>query len=323
MTDILITEELYASYKTLMFTLAYRMLGSVMDAEDIVHEAFLSLQGKEAEQIANLKAYLCKTVTNRCIDRLRSAQKQREVYVGSWLPEPIVADLPGEGGFGSGRLEGDPYLAFARQESLSTAYLLLLQQLSSVERAVFLLREVLQYDYDEIAEIVGKTSSNCRQIFHRAKRGIHPEDAPNATGPATDDAPAYERLVQQFTAALASGDIGKLLGALAPDAALISDGGGKVTASTRPILGAERIAAFFAGVRKKFPPDFSFKTALVGGQPGVVVYTGEVVIRRMLVHRRARPNRGDLYRRESRQTEPCADRGAGCRLSIGISAAAW
>ncbi|NBD25251.1 RNA polymerase sigma factor SigJ [Paenibacillus glycinis] len=277
---ILITEELYASYKTLLFTLAYRMLGSVMDAEDIVQEAFLSLQGKEAERISNVKAYLCKIATNRCIDRLRSAQRQREVYVGPWLPEPLVADWAGDvevsagSGFGSGSLEDDPYQAYARHESVSTAYLLLLQQLSSVERAVFLLREVLQYDYDEIADIVGKSSANCRQIFHRAKRGIQPEEERNSPSAGVPAAPGHQQLVEQFTAALTNGDIGKLLHLLSPGAALLSDGGGKVTAAVNPIIGAARISGFLQGVLKKLDPaSLSYRLALVGGQLGLVTYT--------------------------------------------------
>ncbi|QHW32393.1 RNA polymerase sigma-70 factor [Paenibacillus rhizovicinus] len=270
MEKSIITEELYASHKTLLFSLAYRMLGSVMDAEDIVHEAILSLQGKQADQILNLKAYLCKVVTNRCIDRLRSAQKQREVYVGPWLPEPIVTDLR-EGSEADASRSGDPYQAYVRQESVSTAYLLLLQQLSWVERTVFLLREVLQFDYEEIAEIAGKSSQNCRQIFHRAKRSIHPAAEQKAPAPGL---PGHRMLVEQFTAALASGDIGKLLNVLSLDATLVSDGGGKVSAAVRPIVGPARIASFFEGLRKKLPPDFGFKLALVGGQPGLVTYAG-------------------------------------------------
>lgn len=264
MTNTLFTEESYASYKPLLFTLAYRMLGSVMDAEDIVQEAFLALQGVDAGHIANPKAYLCKIATNRCLDRLRSAQKQREVYVGPWLPEPIVADLPGG--------DGDPYQAYVRQESVSTAYLLLLQQLSWTERTVFLLREALQFDYEAIAEITGKSSQNCRQIFHRAKRSIHPGDeAEQALRPAAE-LPAQRKLVEQFTAALASGDVGKLLNVISLDATLVSDGGGKVSAAVRPIAGAARIVSFFAGVLKKLDPGFSYRLALVGGQPGLVTF---------------------------------------------------
>ncbi|MFC4810238.1 RNA polymerase sigma factor SigJ [Paenibacillus sp. GCM10023250] len=276
-TNIL-TEELYASYKSLLFSLAYRMLGSVMDAEDLVHEAFLSLQGTEPGHVANVKAYLCKTVTNRCIDRLRSSQKQRERYVGPWLPEPLVAEWPEAGGAAGGAAGGigiDPYQAYTRREAVSTAYLLLLQQLSWTERAVFLLREVLQYEYDEIAGIVGKSAANCRQIFHRARRAIHPEDEAKAPGQAL---PGHQALVEQFAAALASGDVGRLLNVLSRDAALLSDGGGKVHAAVRPIVGAARVAGFLEGVLRKLGPGHTAKPALVGGELGLVTYTAEGVV---------------------------------------------
>ena len=258
-----ITEDMYASYKKLLFSLAYRMMGSVMDAEDIVHEAFLSLQATDSEHITNIKSYLCKVVTNRCIDRLRSAQKQREVYVGPWLPEPLVMDPSGG---------DDPFHSYLHHESLSTAYLLLLQQLSWVERAVFLLREVLQHDYEEIADMVGKSSANCRQIFHRAKRSIHSDqekEAPAAT-------PHQQVLVEQFVAALTSGDMSKLMNIISLDATLYSDGGGKVNAAIRPIQGASRILSFFVGIMKKLGPDYSHKFALVGAEPGLITYSSGI-----------------------------------------------
>lgn len=254
-------EQLYAAYKPLLFSLAYRMLGNIMDAEDIVQEAFVAWNGAAAAEVGNSKAYLCKIVTNRCIDTLRSARHRREVYVGPWLPEPIVA---GAGGF-------DPSERYLQQESVTTAYLLLLQQLSWVERAVFLLREALQYDYGEIAAMVGKSEANCRQIFHRAKRAIGalPPEQASARAPGGEQAAsAAERFVQ----ALASGNIGTLLAALADDAVLYSDGGGKVRAAVHPIAGADRIARFSFGLLAKAGEGFSFRLATVGGQPGIVTY---------------------------------------------------
>ncbi|MBB6733161.1 RNA polymerase sigma-70 factor [Cohnella zeiphila] len=263
MEDALLS-GLYASYKPLLFTLAYRMLGSVMDAEDAAQEAFLSLnETSDPERIRNPKAYLCKTVTNRCIDRLRSSQAKREVYVGPWLPEPLVSRPDGE---------DDPYGTYARRESLSTAFLLLLDQLSAVERAVFLLREALQYDYAEIAAIVDKSPANCRQIYHRAKRSLG--ELPR-TDPDAKTAPHAElpgTVVDQFIGALATGNVGKLMDLLTSDAVLLSDGGGKVTAATRPILGPDRIMRFLAGLLEKIPPGFSSRSAEVGGEPGFVTY---------------------------------------------------
>lgn len=261
------SEQVYTSYKPLLFSLAYRMLGSVMDAEDVVQEAFLYVNEMNPANIHNPKAYLCKIVTNRCIDKLRSASKKREVYVGPWLPEPLITS-------GDNQTEPDRY--YSQKESLSTAYLLLLQQLSWVERAVFLLREVLQYEYDEIAEIVGKSSTNCRQIFRRAKSAISSfpdrEDDPKEQHkqPVLEQTSA---VVEQFVQALVAGNIGQLLNIVKADAVLYSDGGGKVKAAVRPIMGAERIAMFFSGLLSKVPPGFSYSLTTVNGQMGIVAYT--------------------------------------------------
>jgi RNA polymerase sigma-70 factor (TIGR02957 family) len=265
-------DELYLSLQPLMFSLAYRMLGSVMDAEDIVQEAFLSLNraASAPEPIHNIKAYLSRIVTNRCIDYLRSAQKQREVYVGPWLPEPLVT-LENN--------KNDPYYMYQQNESISTAYLLLLQQLSSVERAVFLLREVLQYDYEEIAAIVGKSSTNCRQLFHRAKRSITSlpaveklESEPDPVQKGLLDHKQINSLITQFIHALATGNAQEMMSMLANEATLYSDGGGKINAAVRPIFGAEFITRFLFGLLTKIPEGFSYQEALVNSTPGLVTF---------------------------------------------------
>lgn len=257
------SEQLYALYKPLMFSLAYRMLGSVADAEDIVQEAFLSWSENKPEGVRNEKAYLCKMVTNRSIDRLRSVSKQREVYVGPWLPEPLMTDE---------REIDSPSGAYLQKESLSTAYLLLLQQLSWVERAVFVLREVLQYEYDEIAEIVDKSSTNCRQIFHRAKRAVSGFSQQADAAPPKSE--SIKALIEQFIHAIASGNTDQLMNILKTDATVYSDGGGKVTAALRPILGADRVIAFLMGVASKIPNNVSYRIKSVNGQPGIVNYVG-------------------------------------------------
>ena len=265
--------ELYVSYKPLLFSLAYRMLGSVMDAEDIVQEAFLYVNETKLDHVQNMKSYLCKLVTNRCIDRLRSASRQREVYVGPWLPEPLVAERDSE---------SEPSLRYLQKESISTAYLLLLLQLSWTERAVFLLREVLQYEYDEIAEIVGKSSTNCRQIFHRAKRAV--SGLPDPGDERQPVMPAGRReahlsteqtgdLIERFVQALTAGNLAQLMDVLSADAVLYSDGGGKVTAAVRPIQTAERIARFLEGIMHKLAGSLSIRFADVNGQTGLVSYT--------------------------------------------------
>lgn len=265
------SEQIYLSYKPLMFSLAYRMLGSVMDAEDVVQEAFLYANETNLDHVHNPKAYLCKIVTNRCIDNLRSASKNREVYIGPWLPEPLVTPSIDH--------QIAPDLAYSHKESLSTAYLLLLQQLSWVERAVFLLREVLQYDYDEIADIVGKSSANCRQIFRRAKNAISlPPEGRGSESKLplkSQDINQTTAVVEQFVQALMSGNIAQLLTIVKSDAILYSDGGGKVNAATNPILGAERIAKFLSGVLAKLPESYRTTFMTVNEQPGIVAYVND------------------------------------------------
>jgi RNA polymerase sigma-70 factor (ECF subfamily) len=236
------------------------MLGSVQDAEDIVQDAYITLNEISIDNVQNVKAYLCKIVTNRCIDELKSARKKRETYVGPWLPEPIL----------NGKPDSDPSVKYDVKESISTAYLLLLEQLSETERAVFLLREVLQYNYEDIADVVGKTSANCRQIFLRAKKalGTHPEyhKAPSEKA-AT--------ITEQFVTAIMSGDVNSLLRLLAVDAKLLSDGGGKTKAALLPIFGAERIARFCMGIMAKTTETITYTLHKVNGGPGMVIYMND------------------------------------------------
>lgn len=261
-------EQLFMLHRPLLFSLAYRMLGSVHDAEDIIQEAYFTLSETSIEQVQNPKAYLCKIVTNRCIDLLKSARKKRETYVGPWLPEPLIIDS-----------EKDPEQNYMMKESISTAYLLLLEQLSETERAVFLLREVLQYDYDSIAEVVGKSSTNCRQIFHRARKAV-------GNHRASDQIPTQRAaaLTEQFVTAIVSGNVNKLLSLLAVDATLLSDGGGKTKAAVFPILGAERIVRFYMGILAKFTEDFSYKFTTVNGDPGIILYVENKVFGVISLH---------------------------------------
>ncbi|MDC7972934.1 MULTISPECIES: sigma-70 family RNA polymerase sigma factor [Bacillus] len=249
------TEQLYETYQPLLFSLAYRILGSVMDAEDIVHDVFISLNNiEDVQSIENMKAYLCKMVTNRSIDKLRSAAHKRNVYVGMWLPEPFVEETD------------DPSESFVMKESISTAYLLLLQQLSEVERVVFILREVFGYDYEEIASIVDKSSVNCRKIFQRARKSIL--DKPKQSKLSTKKMAAY---VEKFVSSLQCGDAQGMLEVLKTDAILKADGGGKVTTAVHPIYSANRIIRLFFGIGKKFPPVYNVEYKIVNGAPGVIV----------------------------------------------------
>ncbi|WP_144611361.1 sigma-70 family RNA polymerase sigma factor [Bacillus cereus] len=249
------TEQLYETYQSLLFSLAYRILGSVMDAEDIVHDVFVSLNNMEdVQSIENMKAYLCKMVTNRSIDKLRSAAHKRNVYVGMWLPEPFVEEID------------DPSESFVMKESISTAYLLLLQQLTEVERVVFILREVFSYDYEEIASIVDKSSVNCRKIFQRARKSIL--DKPKQSTLSTKKMAAY---VEKFVSSLQCGDTQGMLEVLKTDAILQADGGGKVTTVIHPIYSADRIIRLFFGIGKKFPVEYVVDFKMVNGAPGVIV----------------------------------------------------
>jgi RNA polymerase sigma-70 factor (ECF subfamily) len=247
--------ETFERYRSLLFSIAYRMLGSVMEAEDVVQEAFLRWQeAASGGGIHAPKSYLSKIVTRLSIDRLRSAKARREEYVGPWLPEPIAAAETSE-------------IAGALDETLSMAFLVLLESLTPVERAVFLLREVFDYDYAEIASLVGKSEDNCRQISRRARQSVA------ARRPRFESSPEQEeRLMGSFLEACMSGDMEALLALLSEDAILWSDGGGKTRAALNPIYGADRIARFFSGILRKSPPGLVVREASINGRPGFVGY---------------------------------------------------
>ena len=226
----------YTAYRPLMFSIAYRMTGSVSDAEDIVQEAFLRAGkdgkdgGKDAE-IESPKAYLATITTRLAIDHLRSARVRRESYVGTWLPEPLLAGAPV--GPAASRGEADPAELAETSDSLSMAFLVLLESLAPAERAVFLLREVFGYDYGEIADITGKTEAACRQTFARSRRRID-EGRPRFETSRAEG----EELTALFLAAADGGDMTSLLERLAPDVVFYGDSGGKgETTFITPVIG--------------------------------------------------------------------------------------
>ncbi len=252
-----------AGYRPLLFSIAYGMTGSVGDAEDLVQDAFLGMtRARQAGTvIGSPKAYLTTAVTRLGISYLNSARVRRETYVGDWLPEPVVvpADRPG------------PAEHAELADSLSMAFLVLLEALSPVERAVFMLREVFAYDYEAVARITGKSEANCRQIFARARKHV--------TAQARDGAPATARrtesgeLARRFFAAAEGGDMDALLSLLAPDVVFHGDGGGKATAVGKPLHGREQVLRFLGGLfrRGRFL-GASLTLAWVNGQPGAVAY---------------------------------------------------
>jgi RNA polymerase sigma-70 factor, ECF subfamily len=246
--------ETFERHRPLLFSISYRMLGSVMEAEDVVQEAFLRWYGASGREIRTPKSYLSTVVTRLSIDRLRSAKAHREEYVGPWLPEPIAT---GEGSD----------VAVVLDETLSMAFLVLLESLTPVERAVFLLREVFDYDYEEISHLVGKSETNCRQIAHRA-RGYVAAQRPRFERSSEQQ----ERLTERFVEACSTGDMPALLELLAEDITLWSDGGGRVRAALNPIYGPEKVTRFLLGVLRKTPPTFVSRLARVNGQPGIVGY---------------------------------------------------
>jgi RNA polymerase sigma-70 factor, ECF subfamily len=233
------------------FGVAYRMLGSVADAEDVVQEALLRLSRQDVPP-DEPAAWLTTVTTRLAIDHLRLARVRRETYVGPWLPDPLVEDA------------GAPV---ERAESLSLAFLVLLERLTPVERAAFLLRDVFEYDYAAVAEIVGKSEANARQLVTRARRRLA-DDRPRFD----PDAQRREELLERFLAAAEEGDLSGLEALLAEDAVLYSDGGGKVNAARKPVFGADRIARFMAGVARLRRKRDSFTEELVSvnGQPGRV-----------------------------------------------------
>ena len=249
-------QQAYKEYKPLLHSIAYRMLGSHAEAEDLVQDVFADYSRLEPKGIRSVKAYLTRMVTNRCLNEVQSARKRREVYVGNWLPEPDVSFA-----------DSDPAEQYARQEDVSYALLVMLERLSPVERAVFILRESLDYEYGEIAECLQKTEANCRKIFSRAKEKLQLE---------RESLPSNERrvepLITAFIEAARSGRLEELTRLLTEDAVLVSDGGGRVRAAIFPIFGRERIEAFLEGVIPKGFLGEDRRLASVNGQLGVVTY---------------------------------------------------
>lgn len=244
----------FESHRDHLFGVAYRMLGRASRAEDIVQDAFLRWREVDPDTVSSPKAYLTTVVTRLCLDELKSARARREEYVGPWLPEPLVAT----------RAE-DPAWTAELADSLSMAFLVMLETLTPVQRAVFLLREVFDYDYAEVAGLVDKTEAHCRKIAQRARNRVTEHE------PRFDASRAeQERLVERFFAAVEAGDMEPLETMLAEEAILYSDGGGKVTAAQRPIYGADRITRFMLGIADKVPEGTELHFVEVNGQPGVL-----------------------------------------------------
>ncbi len=248
MADSSVTAEAYERLRPLAFAIAYRMLGSVSEAEDVVQEAFLRLH-RSGGELESPKAFLATVTTRLAIDQLRSARIRRETYPGPWLPEPLLTSSPPD------------------TESISMALLVVLESLSPVERAVFLLRDVFDYGYEEIATIVGRSRDNCRQLALRAR---HRVDARRPRFEPTG--PQHEALAARFLAAARDGDLDGLVALLAEDAVMYGDGGGKAAARPAPLHGAAKIARFVLGLMRLADRErLRIEPAAVNGAPGMLI----------------------------------------------------
>jgi RNA polymerase sigma-70 factor (ECF subfamily) len=259
------SDATFEDHRPILTRLAYRMLGSLPDADDVVQDAYLRWSQDERTGVRSPRAYLSAIVTRLCIDRRQSVEERKKTYIGPWLPDPVVEEGAADP---AGRLEA--------AESVSMALLLVLESLSPIERAAFLLRRVFDYDYGEIAEILGKTEANCRQLVSRAEGRIH-ERRPRFEARPEE----AERLTSAFLGACSSGDMQALLDILTPDAVLLSDGGGKAAAALAPIVGADRIARFLLGVLKKAPAGLEIRRVRVNGQSGLLLTVDAQVIQVM------------------------------------------
>lgn len=245
--------DLFNQYRSLLFAIAYRMLGSVTEAEDIVQEAWIRWQSTESI-VQSPKAFLSSVVTRLCIDYLRSARVKREQYTGTWLPEPLMTES----------MNTEDYAESA--ESLSFAFLMLLECLSPTERAIFLLHEVFDYDYEAIAKTVGKSISNCRQIVHRARQHLalrRPAISP--------DSLEKDTLIEQFLTYWNQGDLQGLITLMAEDVTFWSDGGGRVVAAQKPLYGCLKVARFLVSIRRsQLTPELVPRVVEINGQLGII-----------------------------------------------------
>jgi RNA polymerase sigma-70 factor, ECF subfamily len=246
--------EGFEPYRPLLFAIAYRMLGSAVDAEDAVQDAFLRWHHARAAGVViqNPKAWLTATVTNRCLDELGSARAKRETYVGPWLPEPLVAGST-----------PDVAEQVADLDSLSMAFLVLLETLTPKERAAFLLHDVFGYPFGEIAAMLGEAEATCRQSAKRARTRLAERRPRFAADPEE-----RERLTERFIGAISTGDVAGLAAVLAHDVTVWSDGGGKVTAARKPVVGRDKVATFLTRIAQGRPPSTVFAPCVVNGHPG-------------------------------------------------------
>ena len=249
----------YNQHKKLFFNLAYKMLGNITEAEDILQECFVKAKKVDFSTIEHPKAYLSKIITNLCIDRLYELKELKESYKGVWLPDPFIVD--------------NEYY-FETLDNISYALMLTMERLSPIERAVFILRESFEFEYTEITEIVKKSEVNCRQILHRAKDKLaSTQGGKNSLKTSSK----HQELIFSFFQACKNGDMEKLVNSLEKDIVLFSDGGGKVKAAINPIYGFEKVSRFLIGISKQTPQNLTFKIKVMNGEQSIVFYIDEKI----------------------------------------------
>jgi RNA polymerase sigma-70 factor (ECF subfamily) len=248
--------EAFVAHRNLLFTVAYEMLGSAADAEDVLQETWLRWVEVDLGQVSDQRAYLVRMTTRQALNRLRIMKRRREAYVGQWLPEPLIT-MPD--------VAEDIELA----ESMSMAMMLVLESLSPIERAVFVLREVFEIDYDEIAGAVGRSPDAARQIAHRARRHVAARRPRRAASPSETRA-----ALESFQRAIETGNPQDLLDVLAPDVVLLSDGGGLRRAALHPVIGAEKIVRFYLGGSARVEATITWEPTMANGSPALAVYVG-------------------------------------------------
>ena len=264
----------FEAHRPHLRALAYRMLGSRSDAENVVQEAWLRWQGVDHAQVRDALAYLCRTTTRLCLDQIQRARARRERYVGLWLPEPLVDDALWD------YCDPDPEAALGQRQQLSLGFLLALQHLRPLERAAFLLHDVFDRGFDEVAQTLGRSSAACRQLANRARKRLQAQGlGPDAPTPPSADDPRTQALLGAFAHALASGDVQALAALLAEDVHLYSDGGGVVCAVPAPLGGRLRVAQAlltFARTWQRTPGGApALRAALVNGEPGALVWNAQ------------------------------------------------
>ncbi|WP_236977794.1 MULTISPECIES: RNA polymerase sigma-70 factor [Mycobacterium] len=251
--------ERFTLLRPLLFTIAYEILGSATEADDVLQDSYLRWAQVDLDGVRDTKSYLARLVTRQALNALRAQVRRREEYVGPWLPEPLLLD------------DQDASADVVLAESVSIAMLVLLETLSPDERAVFVLREVFGFGYDEISDAVGKPVPTVRQVAHRAREHVQARRTRfDGAGPVDPD--RHARITRQFLASAANGDVEALLEMLAPDAVWLADGGGKVTASRKPIVGARKVAGAIVGLLRKARGELHVEAVTCNSAPAVVLY---------------------------------------------------